>query len=379
MRVQTRKGNASGSSMKKHQDMETKADESGVTPGRGGSVRDERCPSSSASGKLASTEPLVSVVTPVHNGAKYLGECIASILNQTYQNWEYTIFNNCSTDQTLEIAESYARKDRRIRVYTNPKLVGVIESHNLALSHISPQSKYCKILHADDWLYPICIAEMVKVAEDHPEVGIVGAYGLRGKHVVWDGLPHPSTVVPGREICRRSLMGGFYVFGSPSSHMVRADYIRQTAAFYAPNEFHVPYADQEACYRTLATSDFGFVHQVLSYTRESAESLTSTLEKRKLNNDLPSQLTIFAKYGPQYLSREEYKQRRKILMGRYYRFLGSSLLHHRDRQFWSFHKRALANAGLPLSKRKLWRAMGAELVHALLNPRTLISKALRRS
>ena len=55
-------------------------------------------------------EPLVSVATPVYNGERHLAECIESVLAQTYQNWEYIIVNNCSTDRTREIAESYGRR-----------------------------------------------------------------------------------------------------------------------------------------------------------------------------------------------------------------------------------------------------------------------------
>ncbi|HWG97207.1 MAG TPA: glycosyltransferase, partial [Nitrospira sp.] len=56
-------------------------------------------------------DPLVSIVTPVYNGEKYLAECIESILAQTFPRWDYTIVNNCSTDRSLEIAECYAQKD----------------------------------------------------------------------------------------------------------------------------------------------------------------------------------------------------------------------------------------------------------------------------
>jgi len=129
----------------------------------------------------AQAQPLVSVVTPVYNGEKYLAECIESVLSQTYQHWEYIIANNCSTDRSLEIAQSYAEKDARIRIHNNRTFVGMSENHNIGVQLISPDSTYCKIVHADDWLFPECIAHMVTVAEAHPSVSIVGAYGLRGK------------------------------------------------------------------------------------------------------------------------------------------------------------------------------------------------------
>lgn len=62
---------------------------------------------------------MISIVLPTYNGEKYLAQSIDSILRQTYENWELIIVNDCSTDSTREIAESYARKDRRITVINN--------------------------------------------------------------------------------------------------------------------------------------------------------------------------------------------------------------------------------------------------------------------
>ena len=90
-------------------------------------------------------QPLVTLITPVYNGEKYLAECIESILVQTYQNWTYIIVNNCSTDRSLEIAEDYARKDSRIRIHNNQKFVGMIQNHNIAFRQISPESRYCNM------------------------------------------------------------------------------------------------------------------------------------------------------------------------------------------------------------------------------------------
>ena len=76
------------------------------------------------------SQPFVSIVTPVHNEAEYLSQCIESILAQTYQNWDYTIVDNCSSDGSLEIANRYAAKDPRIRVVKNPELLRAIPNHN---------------------------------------------------------------------------------------------------------------------------------------------------------------------------------------------------------------------------------------------------------
>ena len=75
-------------------------------------------------------EPLVSVLTPVYNGEPYLQECIESVLNQSYRNFEYIIVNNCSTDRTLEIASEFAKKDRRIRVHDNQEFLDVIANQD---------------------------------------------------------------------------------------------------------------------------------------------------------------------------------------------------------------------------------------------------------
>ena len=58
---------------------------------------------------MITSHPFVSIVSPVYNEAEYLAECIDSVLAQTYQNWDYTIVDNCSTDGSVEIAQRYAK------------------------------------------------------------------------------------------------------------------------------------------------------------------------------------------------------------------------------------------------------------------------------
>lgn len=308
-------------------------------------------------------QPLVSVVTPVYNGERYLAECIESVLAQTYENWEYVIVNNCSTDRSLEIAQHYAQQDARIRIHNNTQFLTALQNFNHAFSQIASESKYCKVVHADDWLFPNCLTEMVKVAEAHPSVGIVSSYALEDTHIKHDELPYPSTVVPGREICRMSLLSSKYVFGSPTSLLIRSDLILGRKAFYTESLFET--TDQDVCYNVLQNTDFGFVHQVLTFSRLHDESRTA--RSQRLNRLILEKLFILKKYGPVYLSHEEYDKRLAQKMQNYYTFLGQSVFQRRGKEFWDYHREGLEKLGLPLSRVKLIRASIRELYLMLMS------------
>jgi len=285
-------------------------------------------------------EPLVSIITPVYNTEKYLAECIESILAQTYQNWEYIIVNNCSTDRTLEIAKKYAEKDARIRIHNNQKFFTLIQNHNVAFQQISPRSGYCKVVHADDWLFPDCIAKMVEVGEKYPSVSIIGSYRLDDVWVNCDGLPYPSTIVSGREICRSTFLGNIYVFGSPTTTLIRSNFIKNRKPFYNENNLH---ADREVCYDLLQNSDFGFVHQVLTYTRRENEAMSSFA--RRFNTFLLGELIILKKYGPLYLDGKEFKTLFNRMIKKYCIFLGKNFLKFKEKEFWKYHRDGLRENG----------------------------------
>lgn len=295
-------------------------------------------------------EPFVSVVTPVYNTEKYLIECIESVLAQTYENWEYIIVDNCSTDKSSKIAESYAQKDSRIKVHHNEKFLNIITNWNHALSQISTQSKYFKVVHADDWLYPECIERMVKLAEENSTVGIVGSFRLDENQINCNGLPYSKKVFSGKYICRKFLLEGDYFFGSPTTLLFKAELIRKFRPFYKEEFFH---ADHEVCYRILENYDFGFVHQVLSYSRRHNE--TNTNYTKRINTFILEDLMILQRHGPMYLSEEELKKRINWRIKNYYRFLGASIFKKKGEEFWKYHFSRLKKIGHPISiTRLLW-------------------------
>ena len=319
------------------------------------------------------TEPLVSVMTPFYNTEEYLAECIESVLKQSYQNWEYILVNNCSTDRSLEIANSYAGRDSRIRIVTNECFLSQVQNYNGALRLISLQSKYCKIVQADDWIFPNCLMEMVRVAESNPSVGIVGAYRLDDVKVNCDGLPYPSTVVPGHEICRLSLLKEFDAFGSATTILFRSDIIRSRKPFYNESSRH---EDTEACFEILRSCDFGFVHQVLTFTRRENESI-STLIRKFDPYHLLGRFTILLNYGHYYLSEGEYEKLFRIDEKKYYRFIGERFWSNNRKQFLSYHIEGLNNIGYKLHFSKVLKFAVTTLIDFILNPKRIMRYLLR--
>lgn len=95
-------------------------------------------------------EELVSIITPVYNGEKWIAECIESVQKQTYHNWEMIIVDDNSQDSTLDIINKYLY-DSRIKVYTNDSNMKVAFSRNLAIKN--SKGRYIAFLDSDDlWL-----------------------------------------------------------------------------------------------------------------------------------------------------------------------------------------------------------------------------------
>ena len=80
---------------------------------------------------MKSQSPLVSVIVNCHNGQKYLKDCINSIMNQSYKNWELIFWDNNSTDKSLEIVNSF--KDNRIKIFISRSFNKLYHARNLAL------------------------------------------------------------------------------------------------------------------------------------------------------------------------------------------------------------------------------------------------------
>jgi glycosyltransferase involved in cell wall biosynthesis len=307
--------------------------------------------------------PVVSVVTPFYNTAEFLRECIESVLAQTLQDFEYLLVNNQSTDGSDRIAEEYAKRDARVRLVHNERFVGQVENYNGALAQVSPQSRYVKVVQADDWIFPECLERMVALAERHPRVGLVGSYYLEGDRVQGWGVPLGTEAIPGGETCRGHMMGTLGLFGTPSTLLYRADLVRRRQPFYNVGRLH---EDSELCFEVLEDTDFGFVHQILSFLRVNENSILGGVSSYGWRA-LDAYITLRT-FGARYLPPPEYARRMAFFRRLYLASLGEGALFLREPAYWAYHRRGLATIGERIHPLAVLPYVGRAAVKAILRP-----------
>jgi glycosyltransferase involved in cell wall biosynthesis len=308
-------------------------------------------------------QPLVSVVTPFYNTAPYLAQCIESVLAQTYSNFEYILSNNCSADGSLEIAQSYARRDSRIRLINQPKLLSQIPHYNNALAAISAESKFCKMVQADDCILPECLQAMLQAFAQSESIGLVSAYDLKGDIVRGTGYPYPTPFLPGKEMARMYLRTGVFVFGSPSTVMYRSSLVREQNPFYRDGLLH---EDTEKCMEILEHWDFGFVHQVLSFLRADNESIMGSV--RNYQPRAVDRYIMVRRFASVFLDAPEAAALQRSAKQTYYRILAEQAVRLRGRAFWQYHQKGLQTVGESLNRPYLFCQVVREILWLLVNP-----------
>lgn len=112
---------------------------------------------------------MVSVIIPLYNAEKYIAETIESVLQQTYQNFEVIVIDDCGTDHSVEIVKRY--KDERIKIFHNERNMGIAYSRNRGLKESS--GEYIALLDNDDVAINTRLEKQVAFLQEHPEIDVV--------------------------------------------------------------------------------------------------------------------------------------------------------------------------------------------------------------
>ncbi len=171
-------------------------------------------------------QPLVSVLMTAWNRENYLPEAIQSVLESSYKNFELIICDDCSSDNTVTIANKFAESDSRIKVYRNDKNLGDYNNRNRAASYAN--GRYLKYLDSDDRIYPHSLELMVNCMEQFPEAAF--AFEAAHIHLTRPTLQYPMLFQPAESFREHFLNSGFFYSG-PSSVIFRADNFKEFNGF----------------------------------------------------------------------------------------------------------------------------------------------------
>lgn len=152
----------------------------------------------------------VSIITPIHDDASFLFSTIESVLNQTHQNWELIIVDDCSSDNPLLIIDSFS--DERIRYFRNERNMGAAYSRNRALREAT--GDYIAFLDGDDWWAPNKIERQLAFMNEHDCVFSCTAY-----YKYFEDRPSYRPIVVAPQIIDRKLM-------------IKCDYVGCLTAMY---------------------------------------------------------------------------------------------------------------------------------------------------
>ena len=220
---------------------------------------------------------------------------------------------------------------------------------------------------------------MVQAFEQSGSIGLVSSYwlegnGLSGASTLFGtGYPYPQPMLSGKECAQFYLRTGLNVFGSQTNVMYRSAVVRHDRPFYdksLPNT-----ADFEKCMQILQRWDFGFVHQLLSFTRRGNKSLISArLSFRPFDMD---RYVFVRRHAAALLESREATSVRRKAKRVYYRLLAREALRLRERAFWRHHQVGLKAVPETVD----WPYLALQIVVVLiwigLNPGRTVLDALR--
>jgi glycosyltransferase involved in cell wall biosynthesis len=122
-------------------------------------------------------KPKISVIIPCYNVENYLAECLDSVLNQTFKDYEIICVEDCSSDKTTDILKKYAKKHKNLHVFYNETNQGMAISRNIGINKAN--GKYILFIDSDDSVSKNCIDVLYKkIIKDNCDIvmGAVKAY-----------------------------------------------------------------------------------------------------------------------------------------------------------------------------------------------------------
>ncbi len=213
------------------------------------------------------SKPLVSICIPNYNNSKYLALSIESALEQTYKNREIILVDDCSTDNSFEIAKKYEDK---IKIFKNIKNLGQPLNTNKSVEN--SKGKYTVILHSDDILLPNFIETLIPILENHNNVGLAVGERMTTDETgrVKEIAPFYNTncIIPGEKQAKIFMLTSFL----PCQVLFRREIFDQVGCV---DKHHIVNLDGLLWFKFALISDVGYIQSPVAIYRTHNENTTS--------------------------------------------------------------------------------------------------------
>ncbi len=214
---------------------------------------------------------LVSICMPTYNGERYIAEAIQSALDQTYQDIELLVSDDCSTDLTAEIVHEFARRDKRIVYWRNESRLGLFPNYNECMTQC--KGDLIKPFAQDDLLSPKAVELMVSAYKNN-NVALVccGKTILNDSPVSFSEVVEtvlPPGLTTGRAVIEQSLKSYRNLIGEPVTVLFDA---KRVGKGFSENYYSL--GDLEFWFRILQKSDAFYLPEELVTFRQHPESTT---------------------------------------------------------------------------------------------------------
>ncbi|WP_026463753.1 glycosyltransferase family 2 protein [Adhaeribacter aquaticus] len=226
--------------------------------------------------------PLISICIPAYNASKYIGETLASIKRQTYQNWEVIVVEDATLDGTKELVEKFSKEVSQKVIYLrNEKTKGPAGSRNAAAN--ASAGDWIAFLDSDDIWKENHLAELIQSAQDHPDCDLIhSAVNLfeshTGKILTEEILPHEEAI----KNFPVSLFDRSYTI-MPSQAMISRRLFQTTGGFDEQVKFGIE--DMEMWFRSAkANYKFGFNKKNTCNYRKHTGALSTNALQMALGN-----------------------------------------------------------------------------------------------
>lgn len=127
--------------------------------------------------------PKISIIVTAYNQEKYIWEAIESLKNQTFKDWEMIVWDDCSKDNTYEVAKKHSQNDDRIKVYWHKENLWIAWNMKFLFEKVSSDSKYIAFLEWDDIYHPENLETKINIFEKDSKIDLI--YNQYNK-IDWD-------------------------------------------------------------------------------------------------------------------------------------------------------------------------------------------------